>query len=237
MAARPGDVLRSLAFYPVFYGGTLIYVLAAFLAMFLNRRLFVLFVAGWTRYHRFCVNRILGIRVVIRGELPRSGALIAMKHESFFEALDLPVMFDRPVIFAKAELMRIPLWGRAARNYGLIPVERTRGAKALRTMISDARSYAEDGRVFVIFPEGTRVPHGQRLPLQSGFAALYKLLGLPVVPVAIDSGPLYHRWWKRKGTLTVSAGEAIAPGLPRPEIEARVQEAINALNAGGVRHD
>ena len=56
------------------------------------------------------------------------------------------------------------------------------------------------------------------------------MLALPVVPVAVDSGPLYHRWWKRPGTVTFLIGETIPPGLPREEIEARVQDAINALN-------
>jgi 1-acyl-sn-glycerol-3-phosphate acyltransferase len=82
----------------------------------------------------------------------------------------------------------------------------------------------------VIFPEGTRVPHGERGTLQSGFAGLYKLLGLPVVPVAVNSGPLYHRGLKRPGTITYRFAEPIQPGLPRAEVEARVTEAINTLN-------
>jgi 1-acyl-sn-glycerol-3-phosphate acyltransferase len=68
------------------------------------------------------------------------------------------------------------------------------------------------------------------VPLQSGFAGLYKLLGLPVVPIAVDSGPLYHRRWKRPGTITFRVGETIPGGLSRDEIESRVQEAINRLN-------
>ena len=82
----------------------------------------------------------------------------------------------------------------------------------------------------MIFPEGTRVPHGERRPLQSGFAGLYKMLGLPVVPVAVDSGPIYHRRLKRSGRITYRFGEPIPPGLPRAEVEERVREAINALN-------
>ncbi|MCB2074476.1 MAG: 1-acyl-sn-glycerol-3-phosphate acyltransferase [Novosphingobium sp.] len=231
MAVRPGDVLRSLAFYAAFYVGTIFCVLAAVFSLLLGRRIFMATVDSWTYLHRFCVTRLLGIEVSVQGELPREGALIAMKHESFFEAIDLPVLFFRPVVFAKVELLRIPLWGLAARTYGLVPVERAQGARALRAMISAARAKASEGRVFVIFPEGTRVAHGARPPLQAGFAGLYKLLNLPVVPVAVDSGPLYHRRWKRKGTITVRAGAPIPPGLPRGEIEARVHEGINALNA------
>ena len=140
-------------------------------------------------------------------------------------------MFDRPSVFAKAELMRLPLWGFAADRYGLVAVEREQGAKALRAMLNAAKKYSADGRPLLIFPEGTRVPHGQRAELQSGFAGLYKLLGLPVVACAIDSGPLYHRRWKRPGTVTFRFSEPIPPGLPREEIEQRVQDAINALNA------
>ena len=85
----------------------------------------------------------------------------------------------------------------------------------------------------MIFPEGTRVPHGTRRPLQAGFAGLYKMLGVPVVPVAVDSGLPYHRAWKRRRPITYRFGEPIPPGLPRAEIEARVLQAINALNTPG----
>jgi 1-acyl-sn-glycerol-3-phosphate acyltransferase len=59
---------------------------------------------------------------------------------------------------------------------------------------------------------------------------LYKLLGLPVIPVAVNSGPLYHRRWKKSGIVTYRFGEPVPPGLPREEAEERVHAAINALN-------
>lgn len=233
MSAGPGDVLRSLVFYAAFYGGTFLFVIAAHAAMPFGRRPFVKVVEGWSGFHRLCARHILRVEVRLEGELPVSGALIALKHESFFEAIDLPNLLNHPAIFAKAELLRIPFWGASGRRYGLIPVERDQGARALRAMLGSAREKQKEGRLLVIFPEGTRVPHGTIAPLQAGFTGLYKLLGLPVVPVAVDSGPLYHRWWKRKGTITVRAGEAIPPGLPRKEVEARVRAAINVLNRPG----
>lgn len=223
-------VLRNLAFYLAFYLGSVFYVLAALVATPFGPRLLRVPVDGWSHYHRWCVRWLLGIRVRIEGDLPRAPVLIALKHESFFEAIDIPCLLDYPSVFAKVELMRMPLWGRVAASYGLVAVERDQGAKALRTMIAAAKLLVGAGRPLAIFPEGTRVPHGSEPPLQSGFAGLYKLLGLQVVAGAVDSGPLYHRTWKRRGTITYRFSEPIPPGLPREEIEARVHAAMNALN-------
>jgi len=91
------------------------------------------------------------------------------------------------------------------------------------------------GRPIVIFPEGTRVPPGEAPPLRSGFAGLYKLLSLPVVPIAADSSVRVDRNGlpTRKGAIVYKVGETIPPGLPREEAEARVHAAINALNLPG----
>ena len=51
-----------------------------------------------------------------------------------------------------------------------------------------------------------------------------------MVAVAVNSGPLYHRLWKRPGTITYRFSEVIPSGLPRDEAEARVRAALNALN-------
>ena len=98
-------------------------------------------------------------------------------------------------------------------------------------MLKDARVHIESGRNLAILPEGKRVPHGTRPPLRSGFAGLYKLLGLPVVPVAVISAPSYQKLWKGPEPIVVRFMEPIPPGLPREEVEARVHDAINALNS------
>ncbi len=230
MAMQPGSVPRSLLFYPVFYGFTLLLLVVAVVLRVVAPRRVPDIAHVWCRFHRWCVRVLLGIRVVVEGGLPDGQALVAIKHESFFEAIEVPNFIDCPAIFAKVELMRLPLWGWVASAYGLVAVERDQGAKALRAMISAAHRMTAQGRPLVIFPEGTRVAHGEAPPLQAGFAGLYKLLGLPVVPVAVDSGPIYHRLWKRSGTITVRIGEAIPSGLSRAEIEQRVHAAINVLN-------
>ncbi|MXO65199.1 lysophospholipid acyltransferase family protein [Altericroceibacterium endophyticum] len=225
------NILRSLLFYSLFYGGTVCLLLFALLVVAVAPSRIRGVADGWARYHRFCVTKFLAITVRKEGTEPDYPVLYAFKHESFFEAIDLPVALNCPVIFAKEELFRIPGWGAAALAYGVVPVARDGGAKTLRKMIRSAREFVGQGRPLAIFPEGTRVPHGEVAPLRSGFAGIYKMMRIPVVPVAVDSGPLYHRFWKRKGTITLHFGDVIPADLPRAEIESRVLTAINALNA------
>ncbi len=224
------SVLRSLVFYVLFYLISAFLVTGAVIAMSISKEAVRYVVARWSGWHRWCVTRLLGIEVVLDGSPADGPVLYAIRHESFFEAIDAPTLLTLPSVFTKAELFQIPGWGRAALFYGLVPVARDEGAKALRRMITSAKAMVADGRPLVIFPEGTRVPHDTSPKLQAGFAGLYKMLRLPVVPVAVDSGPLYHRLWKRSGTITYKFGEPIPPGLPREEVEQRVHTAINALN-------
>ncbi len=222
--------LRSLIFYVLFYGGSALLVGASVVAVVAQRRWLGPIVACWGDWHLWCVQTLLGIEVIFDGALPEGPVLIAMKHESFFEAIDTPRLLTFPAVFAKQELFRIPGWGHSALVYGLIPVARGDGAKTLRQMLALAKQRVADGRPLVIFPEGTRVAHGTKPPLQAGFAGLYKLLRLPVVPIAVDSGAAYHHLVKQPGRITYKVGETIPAGLPREEVEARVHAAINGLN-------
>lgn len=222
--------VRSLLFAIIFYVGSVIYVLVCFLSLPFGRGAVRAIADNWARFHSWCVRALLGIRTRIEGEAPARPALVAAKHQSMFETLELVTLLDTPALVMKRELGEIPLWGRLARKYGIITVDRAGGAKALRTMLRQAEEAIGEGRPIVIFPEGTRVPPGERPELQPGFAGLYRALGLPVVPLALDSGLVWPRHGpKRPGIVTMRFGEPIPPGLPRKEIEARVHEAINAL--------
>jgi 1-acyl-sn-glycerol-3-phosphate acyltransferase len=225
------DLFRSILHAIFFYPGTAVFVLLTYAAAPLGIRPVRAVTHGWVRYHRLCAALILGIRVRVTGTLPRGAVLVAAKHQSMLETLEVMLILKEPAVVMKQELAEVPGWGFAAVSYGIIPVDRAGGAAALRRMLRAALAAIADDRPIVIFPEGTRVPLGERPPLQPGFAGLYSALRLPVVPVALDSG---HYWPRRgllkhPGTVTIAFGEPIPPGLPRHEIERRVHEAINVL--------
>lgn len=226
------NVVRSLIYTLVFYPISVFFVIGSALAAPFGFRAVMAGPRAWAHFHHWCVRWILGIRIRVEGEVPQTGVIAALKHESFYETTEILRLFRVPAVVFKAELMKIPMWGMAARAHGVIPVEREAGASALRVMLKAARAAVAAGRPIVIFPEGTRVPHGECPPLRPGIAGLYKSLNLPVVPIALDSGRLWPRrsFVKRAGVITFKVGEAIPAGLDRDEAEARIHAAINALN-------
>ena len=224
-------VLRSLLFFLIFYPGTLIYVLTVFAVAPFGTPPVRKVVHGWAAFHYWLVRHVLRIRFEWDGEIPAGPYLIAVKHQAMVETIEALRFARTPVVVMKRELTAIPLFGWVTRRYGVIGVDRDAGARALRDMMAKGKQAAAEGRPVVIFPEGTRVTVGEAPPLRPGFAGLYRALGLPVVPVALDSGRLWSRGLtKRSGTIRFKVGEVIPPGLKRDQLEARVHAAINALN-------
>ena len=225
------DRLRTLLFSIVFFGVSTLLVLFVPIAGLFGPRVLRRYTLIWFSLLRWCTSALLGIRTRIEGDIPKGPVLFAAKHESIYEAMELTRLLGAPATVMKRELAAIPIWGWAARRYGVIVVDRSANAGALRLMMKDAKLAKAEGRSIMIFPEGTRVNPGESPGLRSGFAGLYRILGLPVVPVAVKSG---HVWPlkgpKRPGTIIFSFGEPIPPGLPRDEIEALVHAGINRLN-------
>lgn len=221
--------LRAALFAAFFYPGTLVFVIAGLTASLVGPAPTRAVVLGWARFHHLLTGA-LGIRVRVEGVIPSGPHLIAVKHQSMFETVEILLIADTPAVVLKRELADMPLFGLMTRRYGVIPVDREAGPKALRRMVALGRQAVADGRPVVIFPEGTRVRPGETPPLRAGFAGLYRALGLPVVPVAMDSGRLWGpNLPKERGTVRFLIGETIPPGLKRDEVERRVHAAINAL--------
>lgn len=224
---------RSIAYLIAFYAGSVPIVSAAALAGLIGRSALARMARAWARYHYWCVRYLLGIRVSVTGDLPQTGAIVAIKHESALDTIELLRLFHFPAVVMKAELFDIPVWGWVAEMHGSIPVARETGATALRRMLRAAKAAIAEARPIIIFPEGSRVPHGDCPAIKPGIVGLYKSLGVPIVPVALDSGRLWkrHGLVKQAGLVTFKVGEAIPPGLPRDEVEARIHAGINALNS------
>lgn len=224
-------VLRSVLFALFFYAGSVFMVIAAIAAVPFGQSAIISASRRWARWHRWCAANLLGIRTEVIGILPESDALVVFKHEAMFETIEVLTLFERPAVVMKQELIDIFGWGYVALKHGVIPVDREAGATALRQMLKAAKAAKAQHRPVILFPEGTRVPHGETPPLRAGFAGLYKILDLPVVPVALDSGRVWPRGFvRRPGVVTMLVGDPIPPGLPRAEVEGRVHAAINALN-------
>jgi len=225
--------LRSLLYAAIFYPVTAMLCVVGAIASLFGRRPTLAVVLGWVDFHHKLARYVLGIEVRVEGTIPRGCNIIAVKHQSMFETLEMVRLTNLPVIVLKKELADLPLFGFLTGRYGHIAVERSAGTKALRALVAEGRKAADSGRSVLIYPEGTRVRPGESPPLRSGFAALYRALGFPVIPVAVDSGRLWGRGLiHQSGVITFKVGETIPPGLPRKEVEARVHAAINALESG-----
>lgn len=225
------DRVRTLLFATAFYGLSVPIVLLAPVMALFGQRAFRGWVICWTRYHAWCARNLVGIRARVEGAPLATPALYAAKHQSFFETFELVRMLGAPAIVMRQEFARIPVWGWAARRYGVIIIDRSGAASALRQMMREARAAGAEGRSVILFPEGTRSAMGAAPPLQSGLAGLYRAIGLPVVPVALDSARVWPKQGPmRPGVVTFRFGAPIPPGLKRDEIEARVHREINALN-------
>lgn len=227
------DWLRTILFRALFYAASVPIVLVVPISALFGQRAVIANAHAWARTHRFLMRTVLGIRTRVEGRAPGTQVLYAAKHQAMYETLELQLILGGPAMVLKRELMRIPIWGWATTRYGSIVVDREASAGALRKMVREAERARAEGRSVIVYPEGTRVEPGETPPLRAGFAGLYKALALPVVPIALDSGRLLPKHGaKQAGVVTIRIGEAIPPGLPRREAEARVHAAINALESG-----
>lgn len=235
--------IRSLLFNVAFYLWTSVMFLLSLPALLLPAGAVWGLGRVWVCGTMLLLRLFVGLTHEVRGLAHRlpGAALYAVKHQSAWDTLVFALLLDRPAIVLKQELLNLPLFGWYMRKCRMIPVDRKGRATALKRMAADARDRAAAGRPILIFPEGTRVAPGQRRPYQPGAAALYGALGLPVVPVALNSGLFWGRrsFHKRPGRIVVEFLPPIAPGLDRrifmAQLEAAIETAADRLAGIAIR--
>jgi 1-acyl-sn-glycerol-3-phosphate acyltransferase len=222
--------LRSLVLNIALYGWTAFLCLALLGTLVLSRQGMIYVVHLWLRHLAWIERHIGGIRYQVIGSeyVPSGACIIAAKHQSAWETFKLHLLFGDPAIVLKAELLNIPIWGWYVRRAGMIPVNRSGNVNALSNMMVVAHKAAAQGRKIVIFPQGTRTAPGEQRAYKSGVAALYQELGLPVVPMALNSGILWPRnsFIKKPGIITVEFLPPIPPGLTRDEMMAQLKNGL-----------
>ena len=220
--------LRSALFAAGFVSATALLVFLLSPALFGSRRGARRAGAVWGRVTIFLLRTLAGVRHEISGPPPPPGCIVAAKHQSAWETLALAALLPDPVYVVKQELLSIPGVGWYFRRAGQIAVDRRGGASALRHMVSQAKAVLETGAQLVVFPEGTRVPPGERRPYHPGIAALYRETGAVVTPVALNSGRHWSRrgFRMRPGTIRLEFLEPIPPGMDRRAFMACLEERI-----------
>ncbi|NNM71362.1 lysophospholipid acyltransferase family protein [Enterovirga aerilata] len=227
-------VARSLLFSLVFYLNTIVMLIAAIPTFLLPRRAILRVAQAWARVSLLLLRVIVGTRVEYRGldRIPAGGLLVASKHQSFADIhAILPKLHD-PTFILKRELTWIPLFGWFTIKAGMIPVDRSRGASAITDLNRRARHEAACGRQILIYPEGTRRAPGAEPAYKQGVAHLYRSLGVPCLPVALNSGLFWprRRFVLQPGTMVVEFLDPIPPGLEKDEFMAVLRERIETAS-------
>lgn len=199
----------------------------------------------WVGYMLWAARLHMGVSCEVRGALPAGDCIIAAKHQCFLDILALAHALPRRNFIMKREVMRVPIMGWYAYKVGCIPIDRSKGRDAMRAITKRIRErMAGDGLgQLIIYPEGTRTRPGERRAYKHGVGTIREATGLPVVPVAVNTG----LFWPRKGW-GIRSGRAVVEFLPviaaegtrefMTRLEDRIETQSDKLMAeAGFRHE
>jgi 1-acyl-sn-glycerol-3-phosphate acyltransferase len=227
--------IRTAVFYLLFLGQTFVLaVVLSLVSIFWPQRTKFGWAIGsyWGRSNLWLLRWVVGIHTDVQGRenIPPGPAIIASKHQSDWDIFAILPFSGRPAFIAKRELMQIPFFGRAARSIDAISIDRSLGGRAVPKMLEDARAALERGCRIIIFPEGTRKAPGAAPAYRQGISRMYSALGVPVIPVALNSGLFWGRnsLVMRPGVARARILPPIEPGLDEAVFFARLQEAIES---------
>lgn len=208
-------LLRSALFHALQLLTVVPYALLCLLWAPLPRPLRYRLTLGWPRLVVHAARRLVGIdwRVLGAEHLPDEAAIVLSKHQSTWETLFYPVWMPRELCYVfKRELLWLPFFGWGIGLLDMIHIDRRRGALAFEQLVREGSIRLRQGRWIVLFPEGTRTRVGVRIRYKTGGPRLAVRTGVPVIPIAVNSGEHWPRraFVLRPGTITVSIGPPIA---------------------------
>lgn len=235
------QILRCAVFDVFYFIWTLFFSVGMVWSLLLPYKGFM-YVTRAYNYGIYAMERLfLGLDYRVTGweNFPKDrNVIIACKHESTYETLKAQLLFPESIMVLKKELGDIPFWGWYAKKMQFIFVDRYNPRKAATSLKLASKKLAESGKNLLIYPQGTRVYPSDTTaekPYKRGIAKLYKGSGLPVVPVALNTGSFWPRnsFLKRSGTITFEILPMIEPGLDEntfmQTLESQLEAASNRL--------
>ena len=186
---------------------------------------------------------LLGIQVRVSGmeNLPigtTSPAILLSKHQSTLETFLLPTLMPHPLAYVfKKELLYVPFFGWAMGRLDMIHIDRSQRAQAFNKVVAQGKELLAQGIWIIMFPEGTRIPRGQKGQYKAGGTRLAIATGAPVIPIAVTSAKCWPRkaFVKMPGIVDVSIGKPI-PSVGR-EPDELMREVENWIEAEMLRLD
>jgi 1-acyl-sn-glycerol-3-phosphate acyltransferase len=225
-------LVRSLLFNVALYLNFLVQALVFAPVLLMPERWFWPIGRFWVRSTLLLHGAICGIDDEIRGRenIPEGGFIVASKHQSAWETLRLIELFPLPSFILKHQLLYLPFFGWYLKKAHMIPVDRGRGSAAVAAMTAHARRAIAEGRQIIIFPEGTRRPPLAPPQYRHGVARLYAELGVPCLPIALNSGLYWprHALTHRRGKIVALCLPPIPPGLSQEEFAARLEQTLES---------
>jgi len=232
--------IKSLIFNFFLYFGIIFVFLIAIPTLILPSKL-ALYCGKFLAYYIIFILRIiLNTKVIFHGteNLQKVNKFFAASaHQSMFETFVLQAPLDFPIFILKKELLHIPLFGWYLKKIGSIEITRETTTKENLNFFDKIKnSINKKNRPLLIFPQGTRVKFGERVPFKKGVARIYEALKLPCIPIALNSGKIWPKnsFIKYGGNIHVSFLEPIMPGKEKnkftKELEDKIYSEIEKFN-------
>jgi 1-acyl-sn-glycerol-3-phosphate acyltransferase len=202
----------------------------------------------WLRWAIDGARVLLGIRVQVLGyeNLPlgaTSPAILLVKHQSTLETFLIPTLMPHPLAYVfKKELLYVPFFGWAMARLDMVHIDRSQRAQAFNKVVAQGKLLLAQGIWIIMFPEGTRIPRGQKGVYKTGGTRLAIETGAPVIPIAVTSAKCWPRraFVKRPGLVEVSIGKPIPSAGRQPEelmreVEAWIENEMRRLDPEAYR--
>ncbi len=160
------------------------------------------FNVAWVKYCCGVDYRVSGLE-----NLPTDTPVVVLsKHQSTWETLFLHWQLPQMSWVIKRELLWVPFFGWAMGLLAPIAIERAQGANALKQVLRQGKALLARGRWVLLFPEGTRLKPLTRMKYGASGVKLAVMAGVPIVPIALNSG---HYWGRKEFIKTPGVIEVV----------------------------